>query len=146
MAVTVRFDKEFPVEDWLALYRAADYNAWWTERNAKAAMAYAYLVATAWTEGQMVGTVTVWSDAVNFAWLDDLVVHPDHRRRGIGALVLSETLSEIRRAGVSAIQVRARSGRERFFSRLGFVVQPGMAVMDLLRPSAEVAGAAGGRR
>lgn len=134
MGVDLRFDKQFAVGDWLLLYRAARYNAWWTERNARAALAYAHLVATAWSEQQLVATLTVWSDGVNFAWLDDLVVHPDHRRLGIGSQLVSETVARIGAGGVSAVQVLAMSGREQFFTRLGFVVQPGMAVMDLERP------------
>ncbi len=47
MGVVLRFDKAFPAEEWLALYKTADYNAWWTERKAVAALDYAYLVTTA---------------------------------------------------------------------------------------------------
>ncbi len=132
MDVTLRFDKELPVEQWLALYRAAEYNAWWTERNAEAALAYAYMVTTAWSGALAVGTLTVWSDGVNFAWIDDVVVHPRHRRHGIGTRLVSETVSRISQTGISAIQVVALPNRRRFFERLGFVQQEGMAVMDLL--------------
>ncbi len=48
MSVTLRFDGLPQVGEWLALYRACDYNHWWTERNAQAALAYAYLVGPAW--------------------------------------------------------------------------------------------------
>ncbi len=80
----------------------------------------------------VVGTLTVWSDGVNFAWIDDLAVHPDHRRRGVGSLLVSETVSRIRQNGIAAIQVLALPGSQHFFARLGFVEQQGMAVMDLL--------------
>lgn len=132
MSVTLRFDKELPVDEWLTLYRAAEYNAWWTERNAEAALTYAYMVSTAWSSTLVIATLSVWSDGVNFAWIDDLVVHPGHRDRGIGSSLVSETVSRIRQNGIVAVQVLALPGRQNFFRRLGFVEQQGMVVMDLL--------------
>ena len=55
MSVTLRFDKMFAVEEWIALYKAAEYNQRWSERNAGAALAHAYLVTTAWMDGYAVG-------------------------------------------------------------------------------------------
>lgn len=62
MSVTPLLDRAPQVDEWLALYKACDYNHWWTERNAQAALAYAYLVATAWHHEQPIATLTVWSD------------------------------------------------------------------------------------
>ncbi len=131
MNVVLRFDKAFPVVEWLALYKAAGYNASWTERNGVAALTYAYLVTTAWQGSEIVATAMVWSDGVNFAWLDDLAVHPGHRRRGIGSRVVLETVSRLRDAQIPAVQLFPIPGVEPFFARLGFVVQPGATVMDL---------------
>ena len=134
MSVTLRFDDAVAVDEWLALYRASDYNHWWTERNAKAALAYAYLVATAWQGERAIATLTVWSDGVNFAVLDDLAVHPDHRHRGIGSLLVRQTLSLLQNAGLTNVQVFPIPGREPFFARLGFIAQPGATVMQLRDP------------
>ena len=80
--------------------------------------------------------LTVRSDGVNFAWLDDLAVLPDHRRRGIGSRLVAETLSRLASAGVSVVQVMPIRGREEFFARHGFVVEENATVMDLARPIA----------
>ena len=134
MGLTVRFDKDFPLDEWIALYKAASYNQWWDERNALAARAYAHSVTTGWLDGHVVGTLTVWSDGVNFASLDDLAVHPAHRHRGIGSRLVAETLSRLAAARVSVVQVMPIPGREDFFARHGFVVQENATVMDLARP------------
>jgi predicted N-acetyltransferase YhbS len=131
MSVTLRFDGALEVGEWLALCKACDDNQWWTERNAQAALAYAYLVATAWQGERAIGTLTVWSDGVNFALIDDVAVHPDHRHRGIGSLLVRETLSRLRNAGLTTVQVLPIAGREPFFASLGFVAQPNATVMDL---------------
>jgi GNAT superfamily N-acetyltransferase len=132
MSVTLRLDKNFPIDEWMALYTASDYNVGWGTRNARAALAYAYLVTTGWLDGRAVATVTVWSDGVNFAWLDDLVVHPDHRRRGLGTRLVTETLAQLADDGISAVQVLPIPGREPFFARLGFAIQKDARVMDLV--------------
>jgi|GEM_PF-2118651 N-acetylglutamate synthase-like GNAT family acetyltransferase len=132
MSVTLRFDKDFPLDEWIALYRVSEYNLGWGQRNARAALAYAYLVTTGWLDGRAVGTVTVWSDGVNFALLDDLVVHPGHRRRGIGTRLVKETLARLANDGISNVQALPIPGREPFFARLGFVIQEDATVMDLV--------------
>lgn len=129
--VLLRFDKELPLEEWIALFKAADYNRWWGERHARAALDYAYLVATGWLEGRAVGSVTVWSDGVNFALMDDVVVHPSHRGCGLATRLVTEVLARIRAAGIPSVQVLPIPGRESFFARLGFVVQDKATVMDL---------------
>ena len=136
MSVTLRFDGTPRVDEWLALYKACGYNHWWTERNAQAALAYAYLVATAWDRERAIATLTVWSDGVNFALIDDLAVHPDYRGRGIGSLLVTEAISRVQTAGITTVQVLPIPGREPFFAQLGFVAQPDATVMDrALRPS-----------
>lgn len=132
MSVTLRLDKDFPLDEWIALYKVSDYNSHWGERNARAALAYAYLVTSGWLDGRAVGTVTVWSDGVNFAWLDDLVVHPGYRRRGIGTRLVQETLARLASDGISAVQVLPIPGREPFFAGFGFAVQQDARVMDLV--------------
>lgn len=74
----------------------------------------------------------MWSDGVNFAWIDDVVVHPDHRHHGIGTRLVSETLRRLREDGISHIQLFPIPGREPFFARLGFAVAKNAKVMDLL--------------
>ena len=130
---TYRYDKGISVPAWVALYKASHYHHWWTERNAQAALDYAYLVVTAWNGDAAVGTLTVWSDGVNFAWLDDVVVHPEHRGRGIGTSLVRKALAKLEPLGLHCTQLFPIPGRESFFARLGFVVQPDATVMDLSR-------------
>ena len=116
--------------------QACDYNHWWTEQNAQAALAYAHLVATAWHLERPIATLTVWSDGVNFALIDDVAVHPDHRHQGVGSLLVTETLSRLWNAGLTTVQVLPIPGRESFFAQLGFVAQPNATVMDCaMRPA-----------
>lgn len=135
--ITYRFDKEFPIAGWVALFHESGYNAWWTERNAQAAKDHAYLIVTAWDGDKAVGTLTVKSDGANEAGLDDLVVHPDYHHCGIGSTLVRGALKRLEPLNLHLVQVQPIPGRESFFARLGFVVQPNATVMDLSRKQGE---------
>jgi GNAT superfamily N-acetyltransferase len=128
--VTTRFDKGFGSAAWLSLFHAARYNEHWAERNAEAALAYAHLVVTAWILDELVGTLTVWSDGMNFAWIDDVVVHPGHREKGIGSALVEGALERLNENSIPIIQVLPMPGREHFYERMGFVVAPDAHVLD----------------
>ena len=129
--ITYRFDKDFGIPEWLELFEASHYNHWWTVRNARAALDYAHLVITAWDGAVAVGTRTVWSDGANFALIDDVVVHPHYRGRGIGTSLMRRALGRLEPLGLPFVQLLPVPGRESFFARLGFAVQPDAKVMDL---------------
>lgn len=130
--IAYRCDKKIPIDAWLALFRESGYNRKWEgERNATAAIEYAWGVVTAWDGEKAVGTVTIYSDGVNSAIIDDVVVHPDYRGRGIGSALIRSVLERIGPLGVS-VQLYPIPGRESFFARFGFEVQPEATVMDLM--------------
>ena len=130
--IAYRFDKGIAIDAWLTLFLESGYNRKWKgERSAKAAIEYAWLVATAWDGEKAAGTVTVYSDGVNSAIIDDVVVHPQYRGRGIGSALIRSVLQRIAPHGLS-VQLYPIPGRESFFARFGFEVQAKATVMDLI--------------
>jgi N-acetylglutamate synthase-like GNAT family acetyltransferase len=89
-------------------------------------------VIPAWDGDEAVGTLTVYSDGVNSAIIDDLVVHPDYRQRGIGTAMVRSALERTESGGLG-VQLYPIPGRESFFARLGFVIQRDATLMDLIR-------------
>lgn len=74
--------------------------------------------------GEVVGYAAVWFVA-DEAELGDLAVHPDHRRRGIGALLLGRALEEARGRAIRVLYLEVRAGNEdarRLYERSGFEV------------------------
>ena len=61
------------------------------------------------------------------AWLEDLVVHPDHRRQGIGQKMLAFAVGEARKDGLVRITLLTDMQNERaqaLYRRAGFVGSP----------------------
>jgi len=57
------------------------------------------------------------------AWLEDCVVHPDYRRRGIGAALLSHALEQARALGATRVTLLTDGDNARaqaLYKRLGF--------------------------
>jgi ribosomal protein S18 acetylase RimI-like enzyme len=57
------------------------------------------------------------------AWFEDLIVLPEHRRRGIGSALLGFVIREAKREGVLRITLLTDSGNERaqaLYRKLGF--------------------------
>jgi len=57
------------------------------------------------------------------AWLEDCIVHPDYRRRGIGHALLTYVLDQARAAGATRVTLLTDGDNERaqaLYKRLGF--------------------------
>jgi ribosomal protein S18 acetylase RimI-like enzyme len=64
--------------------------------------------------------MTVLSDGMNYATIDDVVVHPDWRARGIGTTLLRQALERLHHIKPDLIRLHAIPGVEPFYERLGF--------------------------
>jgi len=124
-------NKDVAISKLLKLYKTSQYNQWWTERHVRAMFNYCYLLITAWADDHLVGTVTVISDGVNFAYIDDLLVHPSFRGRKIGSTLMQKVLDRIRPLNLKFVQLVSIPGKESFFERAGFRVIPMHQVMEL---------------
>jgi ribosomal protein S18 acetylase RimI-like enzyme len=72
------------------------------------------------------------------AWLEDLVVHPDHRRQGTGEKMLAYVVSQARAEGVLRITLLTDMQNERaqaLYRRAGFVGSPMRPMRLKLRKS-----------
>lgn len=109
-----------------ALFRATG----WTEDVARYSSAqirkmlrHSHLVLTAWNKRkQLVGFASAVSDGLLCAMVQNLVVHPAHRRRGIGTRLLRRLAQALARQGIPCVYALGTRGRRarQFFGRVGF--------------------------
>ena len=126
--ISYRLDKEVDLGTWLGLYHAAGWNREWTADNAAVMVAHAHLIITAWLGDEIVGTLTVLGDGLNYATIDDVVVRPDQRGHGIGSHLVRLAKD---RVGHLEPHLEAVPGVAGFYEKLGFVPNTGHTAMYL---------------
>jgi GNAT superfamily N-acetyltransferase len=126
----------WPTDEIVALYASA---GWWRESPAaRAAVApmiagsFAFLVVT---EGdRTIGMGRAISDGASDAYLQDVVVLPEHRGRGIGAEIIATLSRHCTARGIVWIGVVAEPGTTAFYERLGFRAMKDFVAMRLPTP------------
>jgi ribosomal protein S18 acetylase RimI-like enzyme len=84
-----------------------------------------FVVAVDRASGRAVGMGRAISDGVSDAYIQDLVVLPEYRGRGIGRAILRRILEGCRERGIGWIALIAEGGSGAFYRRLGFGVDEG---------------------
>lgn len=80
--------------------------------------AYPCKVCARAPDGTLVGYASVFSDTVMTTMLDELIVHPEHRKAGVGTGLVKSLSHVPRRPHVHYI--KALSESKHFYARLGF--------------------------
>jgi ribosomal protein S18 acetylase RimI-like enzyme len=112
----------------VALYRAG---GWWNDEFDPAEVprliggSFAFVVAADKKTGRAVGMGRVISDGVSDAYIQDLVVLPEYRRRDFGTAMISLLVRRCRDAGISWIALVAEPDSENFYHPLGFARMEG---------------------
>jgi len=77
----------------------------------------------------LVAYMSVLSDGVADAFLLDLVVHPQHQRRGIGTRMVRRAITDMKLARVQCVHVTFDDRLEPFYARCGFHIL-GAGIVD----------------
>ena len=110
-------EREIPAA---AVRRLYDFEDWWPQRGVAeigAVLAAAPAVG-AWHAGELVGFARAVVDTHLRAYLEDVIVHPEHRRRGVATAVLERLLAELRTCHL--VSLFSSAELESFYRRLGF--------------------------
>ena len=75
---------------------------------------------TARVAGELIGFVNIATDGGAHAFVLDTTVHPDHRRCGIGRLVVEAGVAEARQRGIEWVHVDYEPHLELFYTSCGF--------------------------
>ena len=78
------------------------------------------VVVGAFEGERLIGLGRALSDGVSDAYIQDVVVSPDFRRRGVGGEIVRRLVSELRDRGVDWIALVGEPGTEKFYAELGF--------------------------
>jgi ribosomal protein S18 acetylase RimI-like enzyme len=76
-------------------------------------------------DNRLVGYMSVLSNGVSDAFLLDLAVHPQCRKRGIGTRIVRRGIRDLKEAGVRCVQVTFADDLEPFYAQCGFHIFKG---------------------
>jgi ribosomal protein S18 acetylase RimI-like enzyme len=104
------------------LYRLA---GWWTDEADNPAHvagiitgSHCFMVAR--QGGVIIGMGRAISDRASDAYIQDVTVHPDFRKRGIGSRIVSELVTRLEADGIGWIGLIAERRTHPFYRPLGF--------------------------
>lgn len=86
----------------------------------RAALGNSCAVCVAYCGGKLAGMGRALGDGVSDAYIQDVVVDPDFRRRGVGGAIVRALVAELKRRGVDWIALVGEPGTEEFYHSLGF--------------------------
>ncbi|MGC9362481.1 MAG: GNAT family N-acetyltransferase [Candidatus Syntrophosphaera sp.] len=108
----------------LALYRHAGW--WQTDENpqyletVKKIVSDTYCFVIALHGGKIIGMGRAISDGASDAYIQDVAVHSDFRRRGIGRAIIGKLVEHLRENRIQWIGLISEPGYEKFYESLGF--------------------------
>jgi GNAT superfamily N-acetyltransferase len=130
----VRREESPPLDVVLRLYKSA---GWWEGEDRDEVLEDivrgAACFAAAYAGGEMIGMGRVLSDGVSDAYIQDLVVDPAWRKRGVGSAIVVFLRNWCVGRGFGWIGLVAMPGTVPFYEHLGFEPLPGHVPMRLPR-------------
>ena len=132
--VEVRVVRDYPAEPIVRLYEAG---GWWREQydpshiSPMIAGSHAVAVAVDSATGATVGMGRLISDGASDAYVQDVIVDPAYRGRGIGRRIVAALLERCRADGILWVGVVAEPGSVAFWEQAGFGVLGGHVAMRL---------------
>jgi ribosomal protein S18 acetylase RimI-like enzyme len=121
--ITVSLVDHYDTQAIVDLYRAG---GWWKDEYDPAEIprlikgSFAFAVAIETTTNRAVGMGRVLSDGLSDAYIQDLVILPAFRGRGIGKKIVSLLVKHCKNTGLSWIGLIAEPDSEEFYLPLGF--------------------------
>ncbi len=122
--------KEWPEDRIVELYRAG---GWWKEdydlSGIQPMIQGSFLFVIARIGDMTVGLGRAISDGVSDAYIQDVVVLPEYRKKGIGGKIIRMLVDRCREKGLVWIGLIAEEGSEDLYREMGFGPFPGTPML-----------------
>ena len=118
---TIQSETNLTTADLCALYNAVQWSVYTREPNKlKAAVNGSHFVVTARQSNNLIGLARCISDGFSVAYLQDILVHPEHQRKGIGRSLMLSCMAHYKDIRQMILLTDDRPEQLAFYSSLGF--------------------------
>lgn len=118
----IREYTNYQEQEILTLYAGVGWTAYTDEpEKLREGFAHSLLILAAYEGERLVGLIRVVGDGHTIVWIQDILVHPDYQRRGIGSALIKTVLD--RYAHVRQIELATDDAPETvaFYKSHGFI-------------------------
>jgi|OpeIllAssembly_1097287.scaffolds.fasta_scaffold161435_3 GNAT superfamily N-acetyltransferase len=121
--IEIRLVTSWPVDDIVHLYKEG---GWWKDTYTSTGIptlikgSLAFVIAIDNTTKKTIGMGRAISDGVSDAYIQDLIVLPSYREKGIGTQILQKLIKTCHSKGIHWIGLIAEPGSDPFYTTLGF--------------------------
>lgn len=115
-------DEVVPIQELVELYQSVNWLLYAADPDglARAVDRSTYVVTARDGDGRLIGLARCLSDDVSIAYLQDVLVHPDHQRRGIGRFLVMVCLERFGHVRRKVLLTDDEPGQAAFYESLGF--------------------------
>ena len=119
--VEIVVEQQIAEEELCSLYNAVGWSVYTQDPSRlKAAMDGSHFVVAARLNGRLMGLARCISDGVTIAYLQDVLVHLEIQRRGVGRLLMEACLERFRDIRQMILLTDDRAEQLAFYASLGF--------------------------
>lgn len=117
-----------------ALYRSVGWEGYANQPEAlAAAAARSFFTFGAWEDGALVGFIRVVGDGAFIACVQDILVRPDHQRRGVGSHLIALALERCRKIRQIALMTDDAPATRAFYEKNGFSEPAKLGLVSYVR-------------
>lgn len=80
---------------------------------------------------RLIAFARVVSDGTIYAFIVDVIVHPDYQNHGVGSMLIDCVISELKKDGVKMIQVVFETEPTSFYGKCGFEILSAGSIVNL---------------
>lgn len=116
-----RYDSELDFDSVLELYESVGWLAYTNKPDQlKAALIGSSLVLTYKVQGKLIGLARCISDGESICYIQDILIHPEQQRSGIGSSLVIQILSEFKDVRQIVLMTDSEEKQLKFYEKLGF--------------------------
>ena len=122
-AITLKIGYDIPFDQLVDLYNSVGWLAYTSDEQRpklQEAINNSTYVVTAWNHETLIGLTRCISDNVSICYLQDILIHPEFQRHGIGRKLLSNCLERFADVRMKVLITDDEERQKLFYESLGY--------------------------